>query len=87
MGRNLETHDFYCICCGKKGIPVMRKVGHQHSKHHMKKLFCITCQKEVNHVECKNYEDVIEFKENFENGVYVNAAAESISYVQTNKIG
>lgn len=80
MGRNLETHDFYCICCGKKGIPVMRKVGHQHGKHHMKKLFCITCQKEVNHVECKNYEDVIEFEKKFKQGEYADAAKESLSY-------
>ena len=82
MGRNLETHDFYCIRCGKKGIPVVRKRGHQHGKHHMKKLFCLNCQEEINHVECKNYADVIEFKEKFERGEYSDAAKESLSYVR-----
>lgn len=82
MGRNLETHDFYCINCGKKGIPIARKRGHQHSKMHMKKLFCLYCQQEVNHVECRSYEDVIEFKERFERGEYKDAAEESLSYVR-----
>ncbi len=82
MGRKMVTHDFYCICCGKKGIPVARNRGHQHGKLHMKKLFCLTCQKEVNHVECKNYEDVLEFREKFERGDYEDAAKESISHVR-----
>jgi hypothetical protein len=82
MGRNLETHDFYCIQCGKRGIPVVRNKGQQRDKHHLKKLFCLTCQMEINHVECKNYAEVIEFKEKFEKGEFIDAAQESISYVR-----
>ena len=37
---------------------------------------------EINHVECKNYADVIEFKEKFEKGEFIDAAQESISYVR-----
>ena len=60
MGRNSKRieHDFYCIKCGNKGIPLFRKAGHQHKSFRGKKLFCIFCNEEVNHVECKNYEEV-----------------------------
>ena len=77
-----NEHDFYCINCGHKGIPLSRKQGHQHERFHRKKLFCIYCQQEVNHIECKNDEDVAEFKRNFENGVYKDEAEESVSYVR-----
>ena len=77
-----NEHDFYCITCGHKGIPLSRKQGHQHERFHRKKLFCIYCQQEVNHIECKNDEDVAEFKRNFENGVYKDEAEESVSYVR-----
>lgn len=86
MGRRITvTHDFYCINCGKKGLPVARKQGHQHGRLHMKKLFCLTCKEEVNHVECKNYADVLEFKEKFEQGDYVQAAAESLAHIRNLK--
>ena len=78
-----NEHDFYCIKCGHKGIPLSRKQGHQHGRFHRKKLFCIYCQQDVNHIECKNDEDVAEFKRNFENGVYKDEAEESVSYVRT----
>ena len=77
-----NEHDFYCIKCGHKGIPLSRKQGHQHERFHRKKLFCIYCQQAVNHIECKNDEDVAEFKRNFENGVYKDEAEESVSYVR-----
>jgi hypothetical protein len=84
---NYETHDFYCLNCGKKGIPIARKRGHQHSNGHYKKLFCLYCNEEINHFECKNYCDVIEFKEKFEKGEFKDAAKESISYVRNARIG
>ena len=72
--------------CGHKGIPIQRKSGFQHSKFHRKKLYCIYCQEEVNHVECKNEEDVEEFLENFKNGVYKDEAERSLDYVRTSGI-
>ncbi len=45
--------DFYCTCCGKKGLPVQRKKGQEREKGHLKKLYCIFCNKEINHVEIK----------------------------------
>ena len=80
---NYTEHSFYCIKCGNKGIPIQRKDGFQHSKMHRKKLYCPFCKEEVNHVECKNMEDVEEFRLNFEKGVYKNEAEESVAHVRT----
>ena len=81
-----EEHSFYCMKCGYKGIPIQRKSGFQHSKFHRKKLYCIYCQEEVNHVECKNEEDVEEFLENFKNGVYKDEAERSLDYVRASGV-
>lgn len=81
-----EEHSFYCMKCGNKGIPIQRKSGFQHSKFHRKKLYCIYCQEEVNHVECKNEEDVEEFLENFKNGVYKDEAERSLDYVRASGV-
>lgn len=78
-----EQHDFYCMKCGKKGIPLSRNKGFKHGKFHRKKLYCLSCKEEVNHIECRNDEEVKIFKENFELGVYLNEAEESISYVRS----
>lgn len=80
-GRNIVLHHFYCLNCGNESISLPRKKGFQHSKFHRKKMYCIFCKEEINHIECKNYEEVIEFKENFEKGVYINEAEESISWI------
>jgi hypothetical protein len=85
MGYN--EHSFYCIKCGNKGIPIMRRQSFQHKKMHRKKLYCLHCKEEINHIECKTLEDVETFKINFENGVYVNEAEESISHVRDSRSG
>ena len=51
----LETSDFYCTRCGHQGIPVIRRPGHCREAGHLKKLFCLHCKQEVNHVECKPF--------------------------------
>lgn len=84
---NFAEHSFYCIRCGNKGIPLMRKQGFQHERMHRKKLYCMFCKEEVNHVECKSLEDVEEFKKNFENGVYLDEAEESVSHGRNPGIG
>lgn len=52
--RNITLSDFYCTCCGCKGIPIFRTVGQEREPGHLKKLFCLNCQKEVNMVEIRN---------------------------------
>jgi hypothetical protein len=73
--------------CGKKGIPLMRNKGFQHGKHHRKKLYCPFCKVEVNHIECKTYADVQDFLEAFERGDYKEEAAESMSFIESEKTG
>lgn len=46
--------DFYCTCCGKKGIPIFR-AGRVREPGHLKKLYCINCQKETNFVEVRPF--------------------------------
>ena len=72
MGRTYDEHSFFCIKCGNKGIPLSRKQGHQHGRFHKKKLWCVHCREEVNHIECKTFDEVETFKENFKKGVYKN---------------
>ena len=88
MGKraSMVLHNFYCINCGNKGIELMRKQGSQHGKIHRKKLYCIHCKTEVNHIECKTFEEVEEFKINFENGVYEDEAKESLYFVGNTRI-
>ena len=77
---------FYCIQCGNKGIPIPRKKGREKEKGHRKKLYCLCCKEEINHIECRSDFEVEEFKINFENGVYVNEAQESLAYVRATRL-
>ena len=80
--KKYEEHSFYCLNCGKKGIPIWRDRGHLHSKNHRKALYCPNCKTTVNHIEINNLEDAVKFKEDFEKGLYKEEAAESISCIQ-----
>ena len=84
---SFEEHSFYCLKCGNRGIPIRRKCGFQHSSMHRKKLYCIHCKEEINHIECKSMDDIEEFLVNFKNGVYKDEAQESVSYVRDSRIG
>lgn len=88
--KEITKSEFYCTECGKRGIPIARRIGQQREPGHLKKLFCLTCQKETNHAEIRpfgayDYED---FKEEFELGRFVNgqrvSVAELMSCTKTN---
>jgi hypothetical protein len=81
--RNYTEHKFYCMKCGKPGIPIMRPDSRRHECHHRKKLFCLTCKTEVNHIECSNLDEINEFLTNFEKGVYIDESEASISFVRS----
>lgn len=81
------TNRFFCVRCGHEGIPLARAVGRQKEKHHRKKLWCINCKTEINHIECKNHSEIQEFKENYEKGVYINEAKESMAHVRNQWCG
>ena len=57
------THRFFCTNCGREGLPLARKVSHQHEKGHLKNLYCPWCKAEYNHWECHDDEEVARFKE------------------------
>lgn len=69
--RYFTESSFYCTRCGSKGIPVRRSKGKKREPGHLKKLFCLTCQDEVNHVEVQEAGSSYtykEFKIEFEKG-------------------
>jgi hypothetical protein len=63
MKRFITDHEFYCTQCGKRGLDVIRQQGKDRGAGHLKKLYCLNCDKETNHAECKpsstkyNYSD------------------------------
>lgn len=75
---NYETHNFFCLQCGKPGVPVMRKIGKQHGAFHRKRLYCPWCKVEINHVEVRNQQEKEIFLEGFTNGEYRTEAEESL---------
>lgn len=75
------TSDFYCLRCGRPGIPIARRESLQHEAHHRKKLYCPWCKLTVNHIECRTFAEIEEFKENFSKGVYKDEAEESLAFV------
>ena len=83
---NYAEHSFWCIKCGKQGIPLARNQGHQHGQFHRKKLYCLNCKEEVNHVECKNLEEVEAFHEAFEGGYFKNEAEEPVPTSRSSRI-
>ena len=85
-GRNFETHNFYCMHCGKKNIVLFRSRGHLKKKNHRKVLYCPYCQNTVNHIECKTKDDEIEFIEAFNQGLYKEEAEQSINFVKQQRV-
>lgn len=49
------SSEFYCAKCGTKGIPIPRKKGAEREAGHLKRIYCLKCKQEWNHVECKNF--------------------------------
>lgn len=87
MGKKFNVHRFFCINCGNEGIPIVRARGFLHESGHRKKLYCPHCQMEINHVECKNDEEVYLFRLEFEEGAYKDEAEESLAYVRNTGLG
>lgn len=73
MGKGkTELAIFYCINCGKKGLPIQRKVSKQKERMHHKKLYCPWCRETHNAVEIKTFEEKEEFLRDFENGKFID---------------
>jgi hypothetical protein len=52
---NSSSSRFFCVCCGREGIPIQRKKGQEREAGHLKKLYCLYCGKECNFCEIKEY--------------------------------
>ena len=89
MGRRKVTnaHDFYCIKCGQRGLPIQRGRNIQREKFHRKKLYCFHCKEEVNHVECRNDVEVKKFLRDFKEGKYIDEAEASVSFIRGTRVG
>ena len=76
------SNDFYCTQCGNKGIPIARRRGAEREAGHLKKLYCLKCKKERNHVECKPFShyDYEDFLIEFNNGNFDEEGNRKISY-------
>lgn len=81
------SNRFFCLSCGREGISLARPISKQREKSHRKKLYCIYCKEALNHIECKNEIEVKEFKEDFERGVFINEAKESLYHVRSSGFG
>lgn len=77
---------FFCMRCGNRGIPIARKESKRKEQFHRKKLYCRFCKEEVNHIECRNLEEIELFKENFKNGVYIDEAETSVAYIRSSRL-
>ena len=77
-----NEHSFLCMKCGKAGIPLARKQSFKHERFHRKKLYCPWCKVTVNHIECKNEEEVFIFKQQFENGEFQEEMEASLDFIQ-----
>jgi hypothetical protein len=85
MGRmNTNEHRFFCVKCGTE-TPLARKKGQKKEKFHRKRLWCYHCKEEINHIECRNDYEVIEFKENFEKGMYIDEIEESLDHCRDSR--
>ena len=68
--RRIDIHDFYCMGCGRKVFECVRPRARKREKFHRKKLYCPWCKVTANCIECRNDEDVFEFKTSYENGEF-----------------
>lgn len=80
----IDIHDFYCISCGCKAGSCVRPQSKRRERFHRKKLYCPWCQTTVNCVECRNDEEVYEFKQAFEEGLFEAEAQRSIMECEQN---
>lgn len=84
MSKSWATHDFYCINCGAKGIPLIRKQSSRKGVNHRKNMYCIRCKHTVNHIECRSAEEVKQFLSDFNAGKYAEEAKADLLYEANN---
>lgn len=81
MCKMTDEHKFFCIECGCESIPLLRNCSLKRGKFHRKKLYCLNCRTEINHIECKTTEEIEEFQKLFAEGAFRDEAKESVDYL------
>lgn len=69
---NVAQSNFYCVRCANK-VPLPRRRGQLREKGHLKSIYCIRCQEEINHLEVREFDlefDLDKFKEEIAQGLY-----------------
>lgn len=66
---DFQINKFMCPLCGKETVPIIRKTSRQRQKGHRKWLYCPWCKKTVNTYECRNHQELQEFKHQYDSGV------------------
>lgn len=84
MAKLLNDSSFYCVNCGRKGIPILRDKSKVRASGHMKRLWCPYCKLEIDHIELKTPFEIEQFKNDFEAGAYKEFAEESINFCKGN---
>ena len=88
--KEISKSEFYCTYCAHRGIPIARRVNQQREPGHLKKLFCLHCQKETNHAEIRPFGKYTleDFLEEYELGRFIDgkrvAVADLTSCKHTN---
>lgn len=80
--KNYQIHEFYCINCGHLIMSIPRNIGRLHGEKHRKVLYCPFCKETVNSIECRNDMEAYEFKQDFEQGKFVEEAKESMNFIK-----
>lgn len=75
-----SEHTFWCLNCGNQALPLLRKQGQERGKFHRKKLYCFKCKIDINCIECRNENEIKEFKEEFKKGTFKQEALESLNH-------
>lgn len=67
------SNRFYCLKCANKNFSIPRKQSDKRKHGHFKKMFCLTCKEEINHLEVREFEvdfDYERFQWDVANGKY-----------------
>ena len=78
---SFDNH-FNCTRCGNQGIPLSRRNSRGREAGHLKKLWCLNCKKEVNHVEWKEFShyDYIDFCAEFMGDNFTNEGDRKVPF-------
>lgn len=85
--KKVAMHSFYCPKCGNFTMDLPRNTGMRKEGMHRKKLYCPWCKETLNQIEITTPADLINFREAFERGDFINESQESLDFVRSARLG